>query len=121
VFDVAEIVSVICVPLAVEAFTLTTVVKVAAPVEPAGMFGFVQVITPVPPTAGLVQVQPEAPAPDTTIDWKVVFVGTTSVIVASMPLMGPLLITVCVYVMLLPGTTGLGTPEFVTAMSAAAQ
>jgi hypothetical protein len=94
VFEVAEIVSVICVPFAVPAFTCATTVKVAAPLAPDGMSASVQVITPDAPTAGVAQDQPAAPAPEMAMDWKFVLAGTTSVIVALIPSTGPLFITV---------------------------
>ena len=65
---VADIVSVICVPDAVAAFTWTATVNVAAPDAPDGTLAFVQVITPVPPTAGVAQLQPAAPAPVIAMD-----------------------------------------------------
>jgi len=47
----------------------------------------------------------------------VVFAGVGSLSVAVVQLLGPLLVTTCVYVMLLPAVTGLGLPVFVTVRS----
>src|SRR5450755_4339292 len=66
--EVAPSVSVICVPVAVPAFTLTATVNVAAPFAPEPTSGFVHWILPVPFTAGVVQVQPAAPKPDVARD-----------------------------------------------------
>ena len=68
VSEVAEIVSVICVPVAVPALTLATNVKVAAPDAPAGISASVQLITPVLFTAGVEQLHPAAPDPEITSD-----------------------------------------------------
>jgi hypothetical protein len=51
------------------------------------------------------------------IVWKVVFAGVASVKVAVLQLLGPELVTTCVYVMFAPAVTGLGVPLFVTARS----
>jgi hypothetical protein len=68
VSDVAEIVSAICVPVAVPPLTFTTTVNVVAPGAPTGMSALVQLMTPVPLRAGLEQLHPAAPAPEITID-----------------------------------------------------
>ena len=82
------------------------------PVESGGTLGFVQDIGAV---FGHVHVPP--PAVTTATETKVVFVGVGSVTVAVLQLLGPLLVTTCVYVMLPPASTGLGVPLFVTARS----
>ena len=83
-------VSVITVPLAVPAFTFTTIEKVAA-VLPT-MLRLVHTTLPVPPTPGVVQVQPAG----ADIERKVVFAGTASTNVALSAALGPLLVTSCV-------------------------
>ena len=51
-------------------------------------------------------------------DTNVVFAGVASVKVALVATLGPLLVTTCVYVMLLFASTGTGLAEFVTDRSA---
>src|SRR6266852_5332702 len=110
--ELTEAVSEITVPLAVPAFTFTTRVKVPA-VEP-GMFELLHTTLPVPPTAGAIQLQPAGEA----IETNVAFAGTLATRVALSAALGPLLVTICVYVMLLPAATGFGDPAFVTLKSA---
>lgn len=82
--------------------------------ELAATLGFVHVIVPVAPTAGVVQVHPAG----AEIDAKVVLVGVASVNVAPVAAAGPLLVTVCVYVMSFPGNTFDGVATVVSARSA---
>jgi hypothetical protein len=82
-------VSLIAVPDAVPAGTLSTSVKVD---DPTAKLALVQVIVPVPPTAGVVQDHPVG----CVIDWKVVFGGVVSVITAVVATLGPLFVTFCV-------------------------
>jgi len=89
VSDVAEAavaVSVIIVPEAVPAFTLTTTGKVLG--EPGATLGFVQLIDPT-----VVQVHPAGTG---LSDTNVVFTGKASVKVALVQLLGPPLVTTCV-------------------------
>jgi hypothetical protein len=104
-------VSLIAVPAAVPALTLTTTVKLPLP---GATDGFVHVIVPVPPTAGVTQLHPAA----AVMDWNVVFGGVTSVKLALVAVLGPAFVTTCVYVILLPACTGTGLAEFVTDKSA---
>jgi len=92
--EVAETVSVICVPVAAVPLTVTTTVKVAAPAAPDTTSGFVHVITPAVGAAG--QVQLAAPAPETAMDTNAVLAGTASTIEALSASRGPLFVTVCV-------------------------
>lgn len=78
--------SLIAVPCAVPALTFTPTVNVPAP---GASLGFVQVMVPVAPTAGVTQ---DHPAGNET-DWKVVFGGVTSVKLALVAALGPLLVT----------------------------
>lgn len=119
--EATDTVSAICVPLTVAGLTVTTTVKVVVPDAPEGTSGFVQLIAPVPPTDGVLQLQPVAPAPESAMDWKVVFAGICSLAVAFTASCGPALVTVCVYVIWPPATTGFGVAVFVTARSAPAQ
>jgi len=85
-------VSVMTVPDAVPALTLTTTGNELD--EPGATLGSLQLIVPPAlPTVGRVQDHPEGTG---VSDWNVVFVGTTSVKVAVLQLLGPLLLTVCV-------------------------
>jgi len=89
VSDVAEAavaVSVMIVPEAVPAFTLTTTVKVLD--EPGATLGLVQLIDP-----AVVQVHPAGTG---LSDTNVVFAGNASVKVALVQLLGPPLVTTCV-------------------------
>src|ERR1700728_3829636 len=63
-----------------------------------------------------VQVQPAGPVSDCAA----VFAGVVSVNVIALAAAGPLLVTVCAYVMLCPAFTGFGLAEFVTLRSACA-
>jgi hypothetical protein len=90
--------------------TFNTSVKVA--VEGAATDGLVH-CSSVPP-AIVVQVQPLT----VLIETNVVCAGNVSSIVTVAAAPGPLFVTVSVYVMLLPPTTVLGVPVFVTARSA---
>ncbi len=85
-FAVFEIVA----PFAAFAFTLTTSVNV--PDAFAAMLAFEQEIVPVPPTAGVEQLKPAGLASET----KVVFVGTASVSVTLVALLGPVFVTIIV-------------------------
>jgi hypothetical protein len=105
-------VSVTTVPFAVPAFTFTTIEKVAAVLP--GIFRSVQTTLPVPPLGGAAQLQPAGADMET----KVVLAGTASTRVALSAALGPLLVTSCVYVMLLPAVTGFGDAALVTLKSA---
>jgi len=87
--EVTEAVSLICVPAAVNAFTFNTTVNVE---EPGAKLASVQLMVPVAPIAGVVHVQPVG----VVIDWKVVFVGVVSVMLAVVAVLGPLFVTTCV-------------------------
>ena len=50
--------------------------------------------------------------------WAVVFGGSVSVRLTPVAVLGPLLVTTCVYVIVPPGSTGTGLGEFVTERSA---
>ena len=63
------------------------------------------------------QVQVPPPEVTTATETKIVFAGVGSVKVAVLQLLGPLFVTTWVYVILLPASTGLGLPLFVTARS----
>jgi hypothetical protein len=71
-------------------------------------------IFPPAPTAGVAHVQAAGDAKDT----NVVLDGMASLKTTFTADCGPLSFTVCVYVMLPPGTTGFGVPELVTTISA---
>lgn len=105
-------VSLTAVPAAVPGVTFTTTGKVAVP---TAKLGLVQLIAPALPTAGRVQDHPVGIGVSET---KVVFGGVLSVKLALVATLGPALVTICEYVMLLPATTGTGVPEFVTERSA---
>ena len=106
---VAELV--ITVPGAVPAFTFAINVNVV--VVLAAIVAFVQVSLP-PAGAGQLHV----PAGEVDIEVKVVFAGRTSVSVTFAAGAGPLLVTVMVYVIGLPASTGFGVAVLVTAKSA---
>jgi hypothetical protein len=114
---VAVSVSVMFVPEGVPAVTCRTRVKLAVFADPTARLPLsVHVIVPVPPTAGCV---PQVHPAGGVIDWKVVLGGVVWVKV--MPVLaaaGPLLVTVCVYVTLLPAETEPGAATFVTTRSA---
>ncbi len=74
-------------PFAALVFTLTTSVNV--PDAFAARLAFEQEIVPVAPTAGVVQLKPAGLASET----KVVFVGTASVNVTLVALLGPVFVT----------------------------
>src|SRR5262249_1228191 len=61
-----------------------------------------------------VHVQPAGPVSDVAV----VFAGSVSVRVTPVALLGPLLVTICVYVMVPPAATGIGAAVFVTDTSA---
>jgi hypothetical protein len=105
-------VSLITVPAAVPAVTFTTTGKLAVP---GAKLGFVQLMTPALPTAGSVQ---DHPLGSGVSDTKVVFGGVFSVKLAPVAVLGPPLVTICVYVILLPACTGTGLAVFVTDISA---
>src|SRR2546423_12577638 len=97
------------VPGAVPILTFTTSGKFA--VAPTATAAFaVHVTVPVAPTAGVEHVQPTG----CTNETNVVFAGRGSENVAPAATAGPLLVTVCVYVMLFPSVTGFGEAELVT-------
>lgn len=82
-------VSLIAVPAAVPAFTLTFTVKLE---EPDAKLGSVQLMVPVLPTAGVVHDHPAG----IVMDWNVVFGGVTSVRLAEVAALGPALVATCV-------------------------
>jgi hypothetical protein len=98
------------VPAAVPAVTLYTAVIIA--VEPGATVGSVQETGP---ALGQAQVPP--PVFTTATETNVVFAGVASVNVPVLQLLGPPLLTVCVYVMLFPAVTGFGSPLLVTVKS----
>jgi hypothetical protein len=80
--------------------------------EPGGTLGLVH-------ETGAAFGQVHVPPPVVTADTetKVVLAGVASVKVPLLQLLGPPLLMVCVYVILLPAVTGLGVPVFVTVRS----
>jgi len=102
------------VPDAVFEFTCSRSVKLAvlftARLEPS-----VHVIVPVPPTGGSV---PQVHPAGGVIDWNVVLGGVTSVMLAPVAAAGPMFLTVCVYVTLLPAETEVGVAVLVATKSA---
>src|ERR1700722_1965983 len=95
------------VPAVVPAFTVTLSVNVLT--EPGATLGFEQLIDPV-----VVQVHPVGTGVKLT---KVVLFGNGSVKVAVPQLLGPLLVTTCVYVIVPPTAICVGLPLLVTARS----
>jgi hypothetical protein len=91
--------------------TLTTSVKTTLP---GASEATEQEIVPLAPTAGVVHVQPTGEVSDT----NVVFAGSGSDSATVVALLGPALLTVIVYVRLVPGVTGSGASTFVTDRSA---
>jgi hypothetical protein len=83
-------------------------------VEPGGTVGFVQETG-----AEFGQVQVPPPVVTAATDTNDVLAGVASVKVPVLQLLGPWLVTVCVYVMFAPAVTGLGVPVFVTVRSQA--
>src|SRR5580704_5551278 len=110
--ELTETESVITVPFVVVLTTFTTRVNVPL-VDPA-ILTLVQTTFPVVPTPGAEQLQPEGAA----IETKVVLVGIGATMVALSAALGPLLVTTCVYVILLPAATGFGVALSVTFISA---
>lgn len=88
--ELTEAVSLIAVPAAVPAVTLSATVKLA---EPAAKLGLVQLIVPALPTVGVLQDQPAGSAP---MEKNVVFAGVVSVKLAPVAMLGPALVTTCV-------------------------
>ena len=82
------------------------------PVDPGGTLGLEH-------EAGPVGLHVHVPPPVVTADAEtnIVLAGVGSVSVAVLQLLGPLFVTICVYVILLPAVTGLGLPLLVTARS----
>lgn len=111
VFAVA--VSAMFVPGAVPAFTCKTRVKLAVAFR-ARLLVSVQVMLPVPPMAGVTHDHPAGKA----IDWKFMFGGVLCVNVGGVLVAaGPSLVTLCVYVTLLPAATELGAATLITTRS----
>jgi hypothetical protein len=100
------------VPFAVPAFTFTIRVNVAV-VNP-NISTLLQTTLPVPPPAGVTQLHPAGAANPT----NVVFTGITVTNVALSAALGPLFVSTCVYVRLLPAATGFGDALLVTLKSA---
>src|SRR5271163_1146437 len=110
--ELTETESVITVPLVVALPTFTT--RVNVPEVDPGISTLVQTTFPVPPVPGPVQLHPEGAA----IETNVVLAGIGATTVALSAALGPLLVTTCVYVMLLPAATGFGDALSVTFRSA---
>lgn len=106
VVEVTESVWVMTVPAATVLLTVTTNVKLAVP----AVIAAVSVQVRVPST----QVHPDGPVRETAV----VFAGSVSVNTGALADAGPALVTLCVYVMLLPAVTGLGLAELVALKSA---
>lgn len=81
-------------------------------IDPGGTLGLVQATG-----AELGQAQVPPPVVTAATETNAVFEGVGSVNVAVLQLLGPPLVMVCVYVMLLPAVTGLGVPLSVTVRS----
>ena len=111
---VAVSVSVMLVPEGVLEFTCRTSEKFAVALS-ARVPMSVHVIVPVPPTGGTV---PQVHPAGGVMDWNVVLGGVVWVKVALVAAAGPSLVTLCVYVTLLPAATEVGAAEFVTTRSA---
>ena len=111
---VAVAVSVMVVPDGVPEFTCRISVNVPV-LFTARVPVAVQVIVPVPPTGGVV---PHVHPAGAVMDWKFVFGGVTCVNVAPLATAGPLFVTVCVYVTLLPEATEPADGVLVTIKSA---
>src|SRR5437867_4243201 len=109
---VALAVFVMVVPAAVARFTFTTRVNVEEALTIND--GLVAVTVPEAPTGGAVVAQPAGAVKET----KVVFAGIASVSERPEESLGPLLVSVIVYVMLLPARTGSGVSIFLIARSA---
>jgi hypothetical protein len=110
--DAADATSVMTVPFAVPAFTFTIRVNVAV-VNP-NISTLLQTTLPVPPPAGVTQLHPAGAANPA----RVVFAGITVTNVALSAALGPLFVSTCVYVRLLPAATGFGDALLVTLKSA---
>lgn len=83
------------------------------PVDPGGILELV--VHEIGAALGHDQVAP--PALTTTSETQLELLGVASVKAAPLQLLGPRLVTTCVYVMVFPAATGLGVPAFVTARS----
>src|SRR5208282_387463 len=105
VVEETESVCAIVLPNATVELTVTTKVKFAVVLAT-----IVVVSVQVRPA----HVHPEGPVKDTSV----VLAGSVSVNTGAFAVAGPALLTVCIYVMLLPAFTGLGLAEFVTLKSA---
>ena len=104
--EVTFAVSLMAVPGAVPAVTFTVYVIVAG--APGARLGSVQV------KVATVHVHPAGPVRVTVV----VFAGSASVRLTVVAVLGPPLVTTCVYVMTLPACTGTGAAVFVTDRSA---
>src|SRR5271169_6393347 len=109
VVEATESVWVIVVPCVTFEFTFTTKVKFAVV-----MAAIVVVSVQVGGTGARTHVHPAGPVRDTTV----VFAGIGSVNTGAFAVAGPALVTLCVYVILLPAVTGFGLPELITLKSA---
>ncbi len=107
VVDETESVWVIVDPCATVVLTFTTKVKFAVVAPPI-------VVVSVQVRVASTHVHPAGPVNDTAE----VFAGRASVNTGALAVAGPLFVTLCVYVMLLPAVTGFGLPELVTLKSA---
>jgi hypothetical protein len=103
-------VSVIGVPEAVPAFTVTTTVNVVE--APEARVAFEQVSVP------LTTEQLHPAAGTGVVETNVVFMGIASLRATVVAVAAPLFVTTTVYVMLFPATTGLGDAVFVIERSA---
>ena len=100
------------VPAGTPLLTVVTIEKLADP--PADKAVATQLIVPEAPTAGVVQLHPAGE----DIDWNVVFAGTTVLKKTEAASLGPLLLTLSVYVKVPVASTRLGEAEIATATSA---
>lgn len=88
--ELAEAISLIAVPAAVPAVTVSTTVKLA---EPAAKLGLVQLMVPAFPAVGVLHDHPAGSVP---MEKNVVFAGVVSVKLAPVAMLGPALVTTCV-------------------------
>jgi hypothetical protein len=100
------------VPVETPLFTLVTTENVAD--DPAARYVATQEMVPAEPSAGVVQLHPEG----TTIDWNVVFAGTTEVKKSPAASLAPLLVTCCVQVRTPAAATSVGDAVVVNDKSA---
>lgn len=85
--ELTEAISLIAVPAAVPAVTLSATVNVP---EPAAKLGLVQLMVPALPTDGVLHDHPAGSVP---MEKNVVFAGVVSVKLAAVAMLGPALVT----------------------------